>query len=159
MPAPSEADGSIPSDPASMDASSGSISARWDAIPPGATIRAGASSGSVTITLPAGTEVTGSAWMSGEHRFVLDERDPLGTGFLLRFALPIIALLVALGGCSRGDWHLTGATMGTTYSVRIVAPETDTGAKELQGEIDAELSRITALMSTACVRSAVSFLT
>lgn len=30
------------------------------------------------------TEVTGSAWMSGEHRFVLDERDPLGNGFLLR---------------------------------------------------------------------------
>lgn len=30
------------------------------------------------------TEVTGSAWMSGEHRFVLDERDPLGDGFLLR---------------------------------------------------------------------------
>ena len=70
------------------------------------------------------------------------------TGFLPRFALPIVALLVALGGCSRGDWHLTGATMGTTYSVRIVAPETNTGAKELQSEIDAELSRITALMST-----------
>ena len=30
------------------------------------------------------TEVTGSAWMSGEHRFVLDERDPLGAGFLVR---------------------------------------------------------------------------
>jgi trans-L-3-hydroxyproline dehydratase len=30
------------------------------------------------------TEVTGSAWMSGEHRFVLDERDPLGGGFLVR---------------------------------------------------------------------------
>jgi trans-L-3-hydroxyproline dehydratase len=29
-------------------------------------------------------EVSGSAWMSGEHRFVLDPRDPLGDGFLLR---------------------------------------------------------------------------
>lgn len=29
-------------------------------------------------------EVTGSAWMTGEHRFVLDERDPLEHGFLLR---------------------------------------------------------------------------
>jgi proline racemase len=29
-------------------------------------------------------EVTGSAWMCGEHRFVLDDRDPLRDGFLLR---------------------------------------------------------------------------
>ena len=30
------------------------------------------------------TEVTGSAYRTGEHRFVLDPGDPLGTGFLLR---------------------------------------------------------------------------
>ena len=30
------------------------------------------------------TEVSGSAWMSGEHEFVLDPRDPLRDGFLLR---------------------------------------------------------------------------
>jgi proline racemase len=30
------------------------------------------------------TEVTGSAYRTGEHRFVLDPRDPLGTGFTLR---------------------------------------------------------------------------
>ncbi len=30
------------------------------------------------------TEVRGSAFRTGEHRFVLDERDPLGTGFVLR---------------------------------------------------------------------------
>jgi proline racemase len=30
------------------------------------------------------TEVEGSAFRTGEHRFVLDPRDPLGTGFLLR---------------------------------------------------------------------------
>lgn len=35
---------------------------------------------------PAGviTEVTGSAFRTGEHRFMLDPRDPLGTGFVLR---------------------------------------------------------------------------
>ena len=30
------------------------------------------------------TEVEGSAFRTGEHRFVLDPRDPIGTGFLLR---------------------------------------------------------------------------
>ncbi len=29
------------------------------------------------------TEVTGSAWMTGLHQFLLDPRDPLGTGFTL----------------------------------------------------------------------------
>ena len=35
---------------------------------------------------PAGvlTEVEGTAFRTGEHRFVLDARDPLGTGFVLR---------------------------------------------------------------------------
>jgi DUF4097 and DUF4098 domain-containing protein YvlB len=46
---------------ANMSASSGSITARWDAIPPGASIRAGASSGGVTLELPQGTEVSGTA--------------------------------------------------------------------------------------------------
>ena len=46
---------------AEMSASSGSISAQWDSIPPGASIDAGASSGSVTLELPAGTEISGSA--------------------------------------------------------------------------------------------------
>ena len=30
------------------------------------------------------TEVSGTAFRTGEHRFVLDRRDPLGTGFVLR---------------------------------------------------------------------------
>jgi len=30
------------------------------------------------------TEVEGGAFRTGEHRFVLDDRDPLGTGFVLR---------------------------------------------------------------------------
>jgi proline racemase len=40
----------------------------------------------VVGTTPEGvlTEVEGSAFRTGEHRFVLDPRDPLGTGFVLR---------------------------------------------------------------------------
>jgi proline racemase len=30
------------------------------------------------------TEVAGTAFRTGEHRFVLDPRDTLGTGFVLR---------------------------------------------------------------------------
>jgi proline racemase/trans-L-3-hydroxyproline dehydratase len=30
------------------------------------------------------SEVEGTAFLTGEHRFVLDPRDPLGTGFVLR---------------------------------------------------------------------------
>ena len=30
------------------------------------------------------TEVTGTAFLTGEHRFILGGRDPLGTGFVLR---------------------------------------------------------------------------
>jgi proline racemase len=30
------------------------------------------------------TEVEGMAYRTGEHRFVLDPRDPLGDGFVLR---------------------------------------------------------------------------
>ena len=30
------------------------------------------------------TEVVGQAFKTGEHRFVLDPRDPVGTGFVLR---------------------------------------------------------------------------
>jgi len=45
---------------ADMSASSGSITARWDSIPPSASIRAGASSGGVTLELPPGTELSGT---------------------------------------------------------------------------------------------------
>jgi proline racemase len=30
------------------------------------------------------TEVEGMAYLTGEHRFVLDPHDPLGEGFVLR---------------------------------------------------------------------------
>jgi len=46
---------------AEMSASSGSISAQWESIPPGASIDAEASSGSVTLELPPGTEISGAA--------------------------------------------------------------------------------------------------
>jgi DUF4097 and DUF4098 domain-containing protein YvlB len=46
---------------ARMSASSGGITAGWDSIPPGATIRANASSGGVELRLPAGTVLDGVA--------------------------------------------------------------------------------------------------
>lgn len=49
---------------AHLEASSGSISAQWDTIPAGATVRAGASSGSVTLRFPAGTVLAGSVDVS-----------------------------------------------------------------------------------------------
>ncbi len=46
---------------ADMEASSGSITGQWDSIPPETSIRAAASSGSVTLRLPESTEISGSA--------------------------------------------------------------------------------------------------
>ena len=42
--------------------------------------------GRIVGETPAGllTEVEGTAYRTGEHRFVLDPRDELGTGFVLR---------------------------------------------------------------------------
>ena len=47
-----------------FDASSGSIKAQWDAIPPRTTVRASASSGSVTLWFPQDTRITGSVEVS-----------------------------------------------------------------------------------------------
>ena len=49
---------------ASFDSSSGSITAQWDAVPAGAKVRAGASSGGVTLRFPAGTDFAGSVDVS-----------------------------------------------------------------------------------------------
>lgn len=49
---------------ASMGASSGSITASWAAIPTGAQVAAGTSSGSVTLTFPAGTLLAGDVSVS-----------------------------------------------------------------------------------------------
>ncbi len=48
----------------SFDTSSGGITAQWGAIPAGASVRAGASSGSVNLTFPAGTRLEGSVDVS-----------------------------------------------------------------------------------------------
>ena len=47
----------------------------------GTTFRARAIGGTPGALL---TEVEGTAFRTGEHRFLLDPRDPLGTGFVLR---------------------------------------------------------------------------
>lgn len=47
-----------------FDSSSGSITAQWSSIPPGAKVRAGASSGNVTLGFPAGTQLAGSVDVS-----------------------------------------------------------------------------------------------
>jgi DUF4097 and DUF4098 domain-containing protein YvlB len=47
-----------------FDSSSGSVKAQWESIPPGTPVRASASSGSVTLTFPAGTSVSGSLEVS-----------------------------------------------------------------------------------------------
>jgi len=47
-----------------FDTSSGSITARWTAIPAGASVRAEASSGGVNLTFPAGTQLEGSVDVS-----------------------------------------------------------------------------------------------
>jgi hypothetical protein len=48
----------------SFDTSSGGITAQWNAIPAGASVRAEASSGSVSLTFPAGTQLEGSVDVS-----------------------------------------------------------------------------------------------
>jgi DUF4097 and DUF4098 domain-containing protein YvlB len=47
-----------------FDSSSGSINAQWKSIPPGAKVRAGASSGNVTLGFPSGTQLEGSVDVS-----------------------------------------------------------------------------------------------
>ena len=48
----------------SFDSSSGSITAQWDSIPADANVRAGASSGSVTLSFPGNTLLGGSVEVS-----------------------------------------------------------------------------------------------
>jgi thiamine biosynthesis lipoprotein len=66
----------------------------------------------------------------------------------LRGAAIVAAMALALTGCSREPWHLTGKTMGTTYSIKVVAPAEGTDPERLKAAIDDELERINALMST-----------
>lgn len=71
--------------------------------------------------------------------------------FLL--AAGCLGLLVCLNGCSSGQqtnahFDLTGHTMGTTYSVKVVDPPTGIEPQKLQAEIDAVLVQVNEEMST-----------
>jgi len=78
-----------------------------------------------------------------------------------RFVGTAVALLLVWGSasaCARGDGPamtpvavtLEGATMGTTYHVKVVAESADASTRivTLQGDIDAALERVNAQMST-----------
>ncbi|WP_445400358.1 FAD:protein FMN transferase [Zobellella sp. An-6] len=64
---------------------------------------------------------------------------PLGLAFLLAACQP--------AATERPQLHLTGDTMGTYYSVKIVAAD-EARAQELQSEIDRRLERVNEQMST-----------
>lgn len=67
----------------------------------------------------------------------------------------LVATLVLLAGCGGPELaSLQGQTMGTTYTVKVFAAETDTEA--LHEEIDEELGRINGLMSTYIADSELS---
>ncbi len=69
--------------------------------------------------------------------------------------LLLFALLISLGACSREAPVLTGATMGTTYSV--IVPHLKRGDRdELKAAIDSELLQINSDMSTYQDDSAIS---
>ena len=63
-------------------------------------------------------------------------------------------LLLALFGCEGGEVHvLTGPTMGTSYTIKIIG---SIDKPKLQSQIDAELAHINALMSTYDEQSELS---
>lgn len=63
-------------------------------------------------------------------------------------------LLLALFGCEGGKVHvLTGPTMGTSYTIKIIG---SIDKPKLQSQIDAELAHINALMSTYDEQSELS---
>lgn len=76
----------------------------------------------------------------------------------MRLIASVIVVLLMLSGCSQPPKeliHLQGNTMGTTYNVKYLVP--DTGPVEgLQQQIDTRLARVNALMSTYDVQSELS---
>jgi thiamine biosynthesis lipoprotein len=65
----------------------------------------------------------------------------------------LVALLTALGACSdspreRPVQELVGSTMGTTFSIKIVAPPENIDLPELQRDIETALDGINRTMST-----------
>lgn len=78
-----------------------------------------------------------------------------------RFRQRIIALgsALLLGACAEDVpplYELSGATMGTQFSVKVAQPVTDAGLASLQKEIDATLESLEQAMSTYIVQSDVS---
>ncbi len=68
----------------------------------------------------------------------------------------IVCFLVVLSGCTGEPAQtLTGETMGTIYTIKVVASD---DLSDLQREVDLELKRINQLMSTYIADSAVSLL-
>ena len=83
-------------------------------------------------------------------RFKLTNNNSIGV-WLIGFAL----LLVGISACSREAPILTGATMGTTYSV-IVPSLKSSDQEVLQSLVEAALSRVNAAMSTYQADSSIS---
>jgi len=72
---------------------------------------------------------------------------------MMRLLLAAGLLGVALSGCSNDPaqlsvLELTGPTMGTSYSVKLVAPPADIDHEALKAQIDGSLARIEQRMST-----------
>lgn len=74
---------------------------------------------------------------------------------MLLVRLLVLLLVLALAGCERPEpVEIAGKTMGTTYSVKVVAEDVDTGG--LTEAIETELARVNALMSTYIPDSEIS---
>ena len=72
---------------------------------------------------------------------------------MMRLLLATGLLGVALSGCGNDQaqlsvLELTGPTMGTSYSVKLVAPPADIDREALKAQIDGSLARIEQRMST-----------
>lgn len=76
----------------------------------------------------------------------------------LRYCVPLLTLLLAAcGGDKRlPEYQLTGSTMGTTYSVKLIAPGADIDKVELQSRITETLAAVDKLTSTWRDDSALS---
>lgn len=75
-------------------------------------------------------------------------------------SLLMLSCLAVLGACSRsGDWtthELTGATMGTTFSVSLVLPVGQNPDSALQARIESVVDSVEQSMSTYLLQSEVS---
>ncbi len=82
-----------------------------------------------------------------------------GSALLASFLLGVVLLFLAgCGDAPRDTTHLSGATMGTTYNISLVAVLTPTQEQELQGAVDKQLRLINQSMSTYIEDSELSTL-